>query len=264
MKIAILGDMHFICPDDPITARVNRVCFQNTEAYFQKQKACIQKENADLVISLGDLVDWYSDMNRDYAIDHMDSIGVPWKMVAGNHDVQMYPDLSPKVPVHTKPEDTREFCTESWLSRGIELHDRIIETDGADLLLLDNGPSRTLPTTQTWLREVLENRENITLFAHVPLDTPQTRAYITKESPQRRLSKYVCSGSPWLYHDIKNKVNHIFTGHLHFTGELEVGTTKMHLIPLGCHNQTTQSKENGRITFYDSCSNKIESVHLGN
>jgi predicted phosphodiesterase len=262
MKIAILGDLHFICPDDPITARVDRACFENTETYFQKQKEYIQKENVDLVISLGDLVDWYSDINRDYAIDHMDSIGIPWKMVAGNHDFQMYPDLSQEVPVHTKPADTRHICTESWLKKGIELHDRIIETDGADLLLLENGPSKTLTTTQTWLKEVLEYRENISLFTHVPLDTPEIRAYITKKSPQRALSKYVCSGSPWLYYDIRDKVNHVFTGHLHFAGELKAGITEMHLIPLGCYSSIGHNREMGRITFYDTCSNRIDSINL--
>lgn len=262
MKIAVLGDLHFICPDDPIASRVHRDFFENTEAFFQRQKELIQKEAVDLVISLGDLVDWYSDINRDYAIELMDSIGLPWKMVPGNHDFQMYPDITVDTPIHTKPGDTREICTQHWLERGIELHDRLMETDGCDLVFLENAPSQTLATTKNWLNGVLKGRTGVTLFAHVPLDTPEMRSYIHHKSPERDLRKYVCSRSPWIFETIQGHVDHVFTGHLHFAGELKVASTEMHMIPLGCRNSRVSGQGVGRITIYDTCSNHIVPIDL--
>jgi hypothetical protein len=260
MKIAILGDPHFICPNDPAATKIPRSCFQNTEWHFEKQKKLIQDEQTDLIILLGDLVDWYSDLNRDYGIALIDSIGIPWKMVAGNHDFQIYPDLSPQTPIHTTPRETREVCTQGWLDKGIELHDRIIKADNTTLILMETGPSIALPGARPWLEDVLKTGGHFTLITHVPLDIPQMREYILKKSPGRDLKKYVCSRSPWIYDVIKGQVEHVFTGHLHFPGELQIDGTHMHLLPLGCFMTGMTYEAMGQVTFFDTKTFAITAV----
>ena len=50
----------------------------------------MRQEAPDLVISVGDLIDWYSDENRDAAIRFLDSLGAPWLLTPGNHDIAGY------------------------------------------------------------------------------------------------------------------------------------------------------------------------------
>lgn len=68
------------------------------------------------------------------------------------------------------------------------------------------------------------------MFTHVPIDVPKTREYILSVDPRRSMVKYVLSGAPNLYAEcIEDCVSHVFSGHLHFAGDLRCGNTRFHL-----------------------------------
>jgi len=90
MRIAILSDLHLVSPSDPFKeVHAERAHFVSAWPSAQRMCAKLREAAPDLVISIGDLVDWYSDENRDFAIGILNELKIPWHVTPGNHDFQM-------------------------------------------------------------------------------------------------------------------------------------------------------------------------------
>lgn len=235
MKLVIVADLHLISPRDPYKEKhAARDFFAGAWHSFKQLSKLIKEEAPDLVISLGDLVDWYSDENRDMAIELMNDLNLPWLVTPGNHDFERLErrdeDRTGDI-VQILAKDGYEISKSGWSQCGIELHNRLIEADGVGLLLMNSAFSDVPPGTKEWLDESLERCRTNLLFTHVPLHVPEIREYILSVDPGRDLVKYVQHQAPWVFREeLVGRVQHVFTGHLHFPGEICVDGTRMHML----------------------------------
>ena len=225
MKLLILGDLHLVSPSDPhVDRHQQRAHFAQARRHLPTLRRAIEAESPNFLISLGDLVDWYSDENRDFALEFLESLGISWLMTPGNHDV------SAAVPGQPKPG------LAGWHAAGVETHNRTMDLDGVQGFLIDSHNSDVPPGTDVWLREHLDPAQCNVVFTHVPPDTPETRAAILDREPQRNLKQYVQSRAPGLYENaLAGRVDDVWSGHLHFQTATQKGRTRFHILPLSIH-----------------------------
>lgn len=232
MKVAVLGDVHLIAEGDPYKRlHDRRAFFKSSWPSFQNLLKKVNNESPDFVILLGDLVDWFSPENVAFGLDLLSGLNMPWYMTPGNHDLA--------APVggfdqeDYKTEATRDHVS-YWKMQGIDLTHRTIAVDGCQIVLLDSALSDLPEGSEGMLDEIVNDDDTQLWFTHVPVDVPKTREYILSVDPRRSLIKYVISGAPDLYSKyIENRVAHIFSGHLHFAGDLSCDTTRFHLCNMG-------------------------------
>lgn len=232
MKIAVVGDVHLISDDDLYKSlQARRAFFKSCWPSFQRLLKKVTGEAPDLIILLGDLVDWFSAENMAFGLDLLSELESPWYMTPGNHDVAA-PSLGYEQDVY-QTEATRDYLS-AWAKQGVDLCSRVVELDGCSLILLDSALSNLSAGDEAWLAQVLDDASLPLLFTHVPIDLPETRNYILSVDARRSMKKYVLSGAPHLYQDyIQGRVPHVFSGHLHFAGDLTCDATRFHLCNMG-------------------------------
>jgi len=153
MRMAILSDLHLISPDDPLKeVHANRAHFARAWPSAKQMCRKIQEAAPDLVVSLGDLVDWYSKENRDFALEILDELKTPCLVTPGNHDFEMYPRLADGTIGHFLPAwECEDAATRGWRERGIELGNRLIDAGSTGILLVQSACSTVPPHTREWL-----------------------------------------------------------------------------------------------------------------
>ena len=125
-------------------------------AFGETDGARLREAAPDLVVSLGDLVDWYSDENRDFAIEILNELKVPWIVTPGNHDFQMYARRADGTVGDFLPaRDCEEEVTRRWHAAGIELGNRMIDAGNAAILLVNSACGTVPEGTREWLDETL-------------------------------------------------------------------------------------------------------------
>jgi predicted MPP superfamily phosphohydrolase len=228
VKIAILGDAHLIAENDPYkNLHKERSFFKGTWPSFSNILQKVNDESPDMTIFLGDLVDWFSHENIDFALDLLSKLSSPWFMTPGNHDFEKPVDgFKQERYAVSASRDHIDY----WQSKNIDFSNKVFDLDYATLILMDNALSDIYKNSDAWLnKSIHENGKNI-LLTHVPIDTPITRQYIKSVDKNRNLKKYVMSGAPKLYSEVlKNRINHMFSAHLHFGGELNLDSTEIHM-----------------------------------
>ena len=224
MKIITIGDLHLISEHDK--RNVNRDFFRNTLGSFQKLVKKVKDEAPDLVIFLGDVVDWISDENLRFAIEVLEESNLGnWVITPGNHDLEALDKEGNFMSGDYK-------YLKKWEDKGIQLSDRYIETPYAGIFLINTALSKVTPAGHKIITQH-GNRDRNLLFTHVPMDTPQNRKHILSVDPNRSMKKYVVSGTPGL-HDLclENNISAVFSGHLHFSG-LSKGPIKHWMCDMG-------------------------------
>ncbi len=271
MKVVILGDLHLISPDDANEARrQGRHHFAAAWPSFKAMAACIRDEAPDLVVSLGDVVDYFSPENRDFAMGWLDALKVRWLMTPGNHDLE-WPDApaSAVAAVAAGPEGEgeagpaeedaevlsqrrRAAARQGWAEAGVELGNRSLDADGVQLLLMDTATSEVPEATRAWLEEVLAaaHAGPRLLLTHVPVNHPRVVEHILSVDPNRNLEKYV-QRTPLYEGHLRGRVEAVFTGHLHFPGRVEVGGTAMHMLPLSVTAVDREYRGQGAATVLE-------------
>lgn len=250
MRIAIIGDLHFIAPDDPsLCWREHRQHFAEAWDSFAQTLAILNDASPDLIILLGDLVDYYSDANRDFALQQLSHLPAPWLVTPGNHDFALADAGHSNDPDRPDSLEIRR----RWAAAGVFMGNRCVEADGVCLLLVDSFDSNVPKGTDHWLRQSTENSKRNMLFTHVPLCTPEIGDYILSIQPQRNLRKYLQSGAPNLFDEaVHNRIEAVFSGHLHFEGRLTVRGTEMYLLPLGLCAFGKSYPDQGHLYFIDT------------
>ena len=254
MRIVILSDLHLVSAGDPFKEiHPKRAHFAKAWRSAKRMCALVREAAPDLVISLGDLVDWYSDENRDFAIGMLNELNVPWVVTPGNHDFEIYPrnpngTVGPLLPMGTYARKT----TAAWNAHGIEFGNRVIDAGDTGLLLMHSAFSTVPKGTREWLNRTLPKHRRNLVFTHCPLDIPQLRKFILSVDPRRNLKKYVQSGAPPVFEEcLRGRVQKIFFGHLHFGGELSVDGTMMYVRGLSVAAVGRKYPEMGQAMILD-------------
>jgi predicted phosphodiesterase len=252
MKIVVLSDLHFISQNDPRKKVIeNRKFLADAWGSFRVLAGKIRDEAPDLVVSTGDLVDWYSDENRDFALEMLAELKRPWAATPGNHDYSTYTwDESQGKDIQVKGGSYEPTADPLWKSAGIDFGNRVIDADGVKLILVNSAFSGVADGVGDWVNEVTTccgfefgrtsgidgsggssgNGDTPILFTHVPINTKPVWDYILGEEPDRDMDKYIMSKSPELFEQcIRGKIPQVYTGHLHFPGEVEAFGTHMHM-----------------------------------
>lgn len=254
MRIAILSDLHFVAPEDPFgQIHIERAHFARAWPSFEKMCALIKRQSPDLVISLGDLVEWYSPENRDFALSMMCQLDIPWLVTPGNHDFEMYvrnQDESISGPLSAR--QCQEQASQGWGQKGIKLDNRVIDAGDTGLVLINSAISDVPQGTGQWLNDVLGKHKRNIVFTHVPLDVPLVRQYLLSVEPDRNMTKYVQSGAPWMFQEcIKGKVDAVYSGHLHFSGNITVDNVQMYILGLSVLPVNAQYPDMGMAMIID-------------
>ncbi len=254
MRIALVGDLHFISPDDPSRRwRERRRHFAEAWPSFARTVSLLRDESPDLVVFLGDLVDYYSDENRDFALDQLSALKTPWLVTPGNHDFSLAGETDETTPDRPDTDEIRR----RWAVRGVAMGNRSVDADGVRLLLVDSPDSSVPEGTADWLRRETDDSARNFLITHVPLNTPEMADYILSVEPQRDLRRYVQSKAPTLFDEaVRGRVEAVFSGHLHFPGHVRADATAMHLLPLGLCAFGKAYRGQGGICFIDTSEKK--------
>ncbi len=228
MKIAVLGDVHLIADGDPYKAlHERRAFFKSAWPSFQRLLVEVNRESPDLVILLGDLVDWFSPENITFGLDLLSGLECPWHMTPGNHDLAV-PSGGPDLEIY-QTEARRDHLV-YWAEQGVDMANRTLDTAGFRSILLDSALSNLAAGADDFLQSMSRSDVPNLLFTHVPVDTGITRDYILSVDAGRSMVKYVISAEPDLYGEhIENRIAHIFSGHLHFFGDIQLANTRFHL-----------------------------------
>ncbi len=232
MRIAIIGDIHAIAPNDPHGLfHENRLFFKDAWPSFLALMTQIKAASPDLVISVGDLMDWYSDENRDLVAEQFNQLNCPWHFTPGNHDLEfpVYPFTR-----WALTRDKGEELTKHWEAAGFDFGNQYIEAEDSGLFLINSAFSKVADGTKEWLLERLpQNKRNI-IVTHVPFAHPEIIKHILSVSPNLDMIKYVQSGNPCFFdEEIQSQVSHVFNGHLHFSRTIKTHPTQHHLVGMG-------------------------------
>ncbi|WP_168735619.1 metallophosphoesterase family protein [Cohnella fermenti] len=252
MKLAILGDLQLVSPDEPRDElRRRRKHFADAWPSFRPIADRIRKESPDLILSVGDLVDWYSVENRDYVADLMNGLGIPWEATPGNHDYSVYTWSQERGAYDYYSQGERWLeADRGWKEGGINFDNRTIDVGNTRLILMNSAFSGVLPGTREWLREQTRSEQRKILITHVPVDIPEVRDYILSISPGRELAKYVQSHAPWLFDEcVRGRIGDVYSGHLHLPGRITVDGTSMHLLGLSTISVGATYPGMGQVTF---------------
>lgn len=242
MKLVILGDLHIISPRDGFReAHERRAHFAHTWGSLKSVQRLIRQESPDLVVSVGDLIDWYSDENRDEALYFLDKLGAPWLFTPGNHDIAGYRRDGETVLGPFSTAEIEQQARRGWAAADVSLDNRLIEIGSTRLLLMDSATVDIPFTTQQWLEETMQEgtvrgaaKEQTVLFTHVPFNIRLIREFITSVKSNHDPLVSVQRGTPGSYESLLTEgVGTIFTGHLHFfPGHVAANDTAMYLLPL--------------------------------
>lgn len=223
MLLACVGDLHLVSERDPHgELRRSRAFFAAGYPSLRRLLDLLNARRPDLVVFLGDLVDWLSEENVVFALDVLSRLRVPWLAVPGNHDLAM-PTAG--------PADRRHAAL--WRRHGVDFADRLLDAGDFGLVLLDNSLSDVTPASAAWLADGLARQPRNLVCQHVPLDIPGIRAHVAAAAPGRDLAKYTCSGSPglWATH-YRGRVQAVCNGHVHLDGTVRSDGCVHHLCSL--------------------------------
>ena len=250
MKLLVLSDLHLVSPSDPyVRDHEKRNHFTQGRLHLPAIKKAILGESPDLILSLGDLVDWYSEENRDYALEFLHSLNIPWKFTPGNHD-----SAAP-------PHQNKGIGLDGWTTAGVDVHNRKLSLDHLEAYLLNSHNSNVSSDSSFWFEQNLDSGAFNAVFTHVPPDVPEVREAIAQRDPQRNLTQYVQSGAPKLYEDsLQGKIDLTFSGHLHFHTQAESGRTRFHILPLATKAYQKSYPEQGHLFFFDTASKNLEKL----
>lgn len=242
MKLAIIGDTHCIDPDGPeIEKGQQRHHFRDTLDSQKRLRAAIREESPDVVLSVGDLVDWCSPANLAYACSFMNSLEVPWAMTPGNHDFNR--------------ADHREHADAAalWQAHGVATQNRVMDADGVRLVLIDSHNSGLPDNTGSWLDSLNDSTEPMICLTHVPWSTPRLRKLILQRQPGRDLSKYVQSKAPDFFRKhAAGRFLYTFFGHLHFAAQTRMNGARINILPLSLEASDREYPEQGRLVIFDT------------
>ncbi|NRA39363.1 MAG: metallophosphoesterase [Planctomycetes bacterium] len=259
MRIACIGDIHLIDKDEPHQGMVKtRAFFMPGQKSLLELFKKLENSDIDLVVFLGDLVDWASEENISFALKLLSHLSIPWKAVPGNHDFAIaHADITQKENRFATTAH-RKYRT-LWQKHNISMENQFIDCGEFGLVLLDNSMSNIEEQDLQWLDAQLNIKKHNMVCQHVPLSLPEIDSCIHSIAPNRHLSKYTCSAHPDLYHShYENRVQAVLSGHVHIDASVTTGDCTHHLCNVGISMNDPGRNEDAVasatiISFADGC-----------
>ncbi|PCJ63003.1 MAG: hypothetical protein COA79_02485 [Planctomycetota bacterium] len=251
MKIAIVGDLHLADKEyaDDVSYQ-SRHHYINQHEYVRKQINSLNENQPDHVILLGDLIDWFSLENIDFALEVFSKLQSSWDMTIGNHDVQLPVSHRPehnKGVTHKDADATVNICRKKalagWADRGICVQTRKVELGQASFYFLDSALGYISEEDQLWLIENIVNSSFNIIITHVPFPFEET-IKLLKENHKDCLVYSQQNLSDQFIEKVLSSVNFIFSGHVHFTANYKESDAAVHFIK-NANEPISDSKDNG-------------------
>ena len=207
-----------------------------------------------MVISLGDIVDWYSDENRDFAIELMEELNIPWCLTPGNHDFAMYKfENDGCSPVNMFDDETYNTALEGWKQRNITVNNSVIDMGGIGIILMNSASSITEPGTEEWLLDSTKGFKKNLLFTHRPVDAPEVRDLILSVESNKDIEEYGFVGSSKFFREcIKDRIDAVYCGHTHYPGEVKVGDMPVTIMSVSVNAVNRIYEGMGRVLIIDT------------
>lgn len=237
VKVAFVGDIHLADKKYADEFSYNqRNHYVDQHAYVRKQIQLINAEKPDHVIFLGDLVDWFSKENINFALDIVNELEADWDLIPGNHDFQLPVSKWAKHNNDVAHEDSdvttivcRKKALEGWVEKEINLSSRRLNIGETSIYLLDSALGFIAEEEQEWfLNDIDPNRNNI-ITTHVPFPFAET-INVLKENNKCNEGYYQINLSDKFKEIILSSVDHIFFGHVHFTAHYQEENVNMHML----------------------------------
>ncbi len=210
--------------------------------FVQKMLAYVNSQSPDYVIFMGDVIDWFSPENIDFALEQISVLKAPWSITPGNHDYQLAVRQRAKHNNninHEWADFDSNICkakaTEAWNKRGVDFAPQKIGVGDTAVYLIDSALGHTPIEQETWLaKESITHSFNI-LATHVPIQIKQMAEIVSKNKATAKIEEYVQADSENLYdHCIKNRFQHVMMGHVHFPSITKIKNTIFQTVTISC------------------------------
>lgn len=181
IRLFIISDTHLHESDqreDPFRIYSDRMekAYNHTR-HFQTQEETTPLEelgkslevakdfHADMVLHLGDLISFPSELAAELAVDLFEKSGLPWHYVAGNHDWHYEGSYGDQDSLRRVWGPRRLGA----LYKGADLLNYSVEVKGLKCILINDGTNYMLPSQVDFLRDALKDGAPSLLLMHVPL-----------------------------------------------------------------------------------------------
>lgn len=175
VRIYVIGDTHIGDDDERgkpfeqysarMAAAFNKFDRRGNLAKAVKQAA---EKKADFVALVGDIISYPSHSGVEYIRRTMDSCGVPWAYVSGNHDWHYEGEEGPQTELRARWTEKR--LKPLYQGENPLMFAKVVK--GLRLLFVDDSIYQILPEQLDFLKRELARGEPTILLMHIPVYTP--------------------------------------------------------------------------------------------
>ena len=232
-SLLLVCDLHLIAENDPQVneadrniVAVRREAFRGpygtADVYWEKLVPVLDNTDADLIVFIGDMIDYASEQNLTLLREGLGQIKTPFVYLRADHDTdRWYTDE------HMPAEDVTHFHDEMADNSAIQMRDL------GEMSVIGWNNS-TSPMTQAHadmlkqLSETADPAKPMVFFTHVPLK-PESDEALAARSAENHEGRALLWGSDCyhkpdditvqalsLIYENRLPVFHVFAGHLHF------------------------------------------------
>lgn len=242
-RIAFIGDVHIAFPENnhPIDYE-KRQHYIEQYPFVKKMLSYVNSQAPDYVVFMGDVVDWYSPENIDFALELISVLKSPWVITPGNHDYQLPVRHRPKHNnglLHEWADFDQYVCkakaTEFWNQKNINFSQKKIDLGNTAVYLVDSALGFVPIEQENWLaNQKLIHKQHI-LATHVPLQNKKMAKVVAKNKSTANIDEYVQNNSPEFYDRcIKDKFQQVMMGHVHFSSNTIIDDIPFQTVTISC------------------------------
>ena len=195
-RLFVISDTHLWISDEreePFRANSKRMAaaYNKTSHYATGQPtapeeslratiALAKSHKADAIALLGDMVSYPSERGVELVQEIMNSAGIPWYYICGNHDWHYEGMEGDRLTLRGKWRAERLLP----LFAGNNPNGYVVDVNGVQLLILDTSTYDVLPEQLALTQKVIASGKPFLLMMHIPLYAPGRRVAYGIGHPQ--------------------------------------------------------------------------------
>ena len=165
----VVGDTHFNlrdARDDAYADNYKRLTRITTPRdVLAKTMDRAKAAKADVVLLVGDIVSFPTLANVDHLLSELDSCGLPWLYVAGNHDWHFEGDSGSDFEQRARWTERR--LKPLYKGENPLMYSRMVK--GVRMVMIDNSAYHVTPEQLAFWKQEAAKGDPIALFMHIPL-----------------------------------------------------------------------------------------------